>query len=495
MHTIQYDTYAYRILLINFRTIIFINGVIACSFGILMLIPLLVELFTNSGNCSYIFITSIISCLILGGIIISACKSKNFTLTRSDAFILVVLAWITSSFVSSFPFYIYHGYKLDFISAFFESVSGITTTGATIYKNVEILPLSLNIWRFILHFIGGIGVIAISLLVMPIMRIGGMQLFQIENSDKSQKFLSKSYQVIAYFILVYCAIILLTAIALSANGMNLVDSICYSISAVSTGGFSNKNYDIITIHNSTIELILSVAMLFGSITIIEVVKAFKCNVFTFFKNQQIRTFLMFVLLLVFLPILFQLITDISSLSYKKITSHTFQVISAITTTGFDTSHNYINPKILLILFAIIGGCSGSTTGGIKIFRLQILYAILKHHISKLSSQNSITFPKYNGTKIDDSLTISVISYIILLVFVFVLSLIVLALFSDRSISSCCYSICSCLFNLGYDINFYTFSIAPKCILIFDMIIGRLEIIPIFVALSQVFNSCANILKK
>jgi trk system potassium uptake protein TrkH len=394
--------------------------------------------------------------------------------------------WFVVSVISAFPFYIYSGEKLSFISALFESVSGITSTGATIYPNVEILPRALHLWRFILHFIGGVGIVAIGIIAFPMMRIGGMQLFLTESSDKSEKFLPKASQMIEFFLGVYVIIIGIFAILLRVSGMDSFDSICHSISAIATGGFSTKNSGIDWYESNKIKLIISAAMLVGGITFLELVKCFKTGAKSFFKNQQTKGYLILAVIVIIVPIVFTIIYGNFYISEDAISDHIFQVISAISSTGYDSSKSYINPTILLLTLAMIGGCSGSTSGGIKIFRVQILYSILKYHIYKLTRPYDVSTPKYQNQKINTSLITSVISFIVLLIIMFVISTSILAVISGKSTENCCYSVISCLFNIGYNTNFASFSPLSKFVLICDMIIGRLEVIPFFVILSKIF---------
>ena len=472
---------------INIRSIIFINGIVVCCLAMAMAVPMIFDLIVHSGKCVGIFASSILASIFFGGLMIFSCRTTGeVPFSRKDVFLLVVSMWTITSIICAFPFYIYSGVKLSFISALFESVSGITVTGATIYPDVEILPRALNLWRFILHFMGGAGIVAIGIFILPIMRIGGMQLFLTENSDKSQRFLPRAFQTVGFFIGIYVLLIGIFVIFLKIAGMGLFDSLCHSISAISTGGFSTRNTGIEWYKSCKIEIIISMAMFVGGITFLEIVRCFKNGIREFLNNQQTKGYLKVVGVMTIVPILITTITSNETVSLNGIASHIFQVISAITTTGLDCSKSYIAPKIVLILLAIIGGCSGSTAGGIKIFRIQILYAVLKNHINKMVRPFDVTIPKYQNKKIDNSLIVSIISLIVILAIVFIVSVAAIELLSGRETLECIYSVTSCLFNLGYDVGFSEFSPPSKLVFIFDMIIGRLEVIPFFIILSKIF---------
>lgn len=472
---------------INIRSVILINGIVVCCLAFAMLVPMIFDLIVHRGKCVEIFTPSILASIFFGGLMIFSCRTNGkLTFSRKDVFLLVVSIWIIASIVCAFPFYVYSGVNIPFTSALFESVSGITVTGSTIYPDVEILPRALNLWRFILHFIGGTGIVAIGIFILPIMRIGGMQLFLTENSDKSQKFLPRASQTVGFFIGIYVALIVMFVIFLKIAGMGFFDSICHSISAISTGGFSTKNIGIEWYKSCKIEFIMSIAMFVGGITFLEIVRCFKNGIKEFFNNQQTLGYLKMVGFMTIVPISIVAMTKNETISLNSIASHIFQVISAITTTGLDCSKSYISSKIILILLAIVGGCSGSTAGGIKIFRIQILYAILKNHMNKMIRPFDVTIPKYQGKKIDNSLIVSVISLIVIFAVVFIFSVAAIELFSGQKTLDCVYSVASCLFNLGYNIEFSEFSSISKFIFIFDMIIGRLEVVPFFIVLSKIF---------
>ncbi|MDR3224393.1 MAG: hypothetical protein LBT03_02335 [Holosporales bacterium] len=471
----------------NLKAVAVINGIAICGLAIAMTIPLLFDIVFASGECIRIFVPSILVCIFLGGLAIFSSFTKDvLAFSRNDSFLLVASLWIVISTACSIPFCIYADSKLSFMSAIFESVSGITTTGATIYPDVEILPEALNLWRIILHFIGGVGIVAIGIFVFPLMRIGGMQLFATENSDKSKKFLPRVSQMVGFFIGIYIAMICIFAILLKISGMNLFDSICYSISAISTGGFSTKNSGINWYKNGVIEFVISFAMFVGSFTFLEFARILKNRGKGFLSNQQSIGYLKVVIIMIVVPIIWNIITTNSEMTVKVIADHVFQVMSAISTTGYDCTKNYIQP-IVLISLALIGGCSGSTSGGIKIFRVQIIYALIKHHIQSIINPNNVIVPKYQNKKIENELIASVVSFIALLVIVFIVSSLVIGITSEKDVATCCYAVLSCLFNLGYDVHFTEFSNIPKFMLVLDMITGRLEVIPIIVVLSRRFR--------
>lgn len=472
--------------MVNIRSVIYINGIVVCCLAGVLALPLMYDCIFNNSECFGIFAPPIIANIFLGGLMVLSCRTSNkLFVTSKDTFLLVVTVWMSTAIICSFPFYVYSGVKLKFISALFESVSGITTTGATVYQDVEVLPRALNLWRFILHFMGGVGIIAIGIIILPVMRIGGMQLFQTENSDKSQKIFPRASQTIKFFIGLYILLICVLAFCLKISGMSTFDSICHGISAISTGGFSTKNLGIDFFNSTQTKLIMSFGMFIGGITFLEIIKCVKIRIRSFLASQQITGYLKLVSFMIFVPIFIALITDGEHITLEAIATHIHATISAITTTGLNYS-DYNPSNMLMLLLAIIGGCSGSTTGGIKIFRIQILYVVLKNHIRKLVRPFDVSFPKYQGKKIDDVLTKSVITFILSLIIVFTVSCILLEICTNMSSTEISYRVFSCLLNLGCGENFAILPTVSKIVLICDMIAGRLEIIPAFIIFNKIF---------
>ncbi len=463
-----------------------------------MMVPLIYDIIFCSAKNIEIFIPSIVLCLFIGFNTIVSCKSPSGVLfSRQDMYLIVVCFWIGVSFFSSFPFYLYSGYKLDFVSALFESVSGITTTGATIYSDIEKLPDSLMLWRFILHFVGGVGIVAIAMVAFPRMRIGGMQLFQTENSDKSQKILPRISQIAFFFVFTYVLIISIFALLLHYAGMNGFDAICHSISAISTGGFSTKNIGIASFDSRKIEFIMGIAMFVGGLTFIELVSLFKNGIRKFFQNSQTKFYIKFVIGISCLFIVASFIKSEKNISIKTTVGLFFELVSAITTSGFSlTDGTYFNSffKVIFFILPMIGGCSGSTTGGVKLFRIQIIYQVIKVHIKRLINPFNIVVPKYQHHVIEPTLIISIVSFLSLLIISFVLSVLFVCVFSENDINVSTGAVGACLFNSGFSINFlttadmqyYDLNIIVKTILMIDMLIGRLEVIPLFVIFTSIF---------
>lgn len=482
---------------INIRKIAFLNGIILCGFSTAVFIPLLCDILINEGRCAYTFLVSFFVSLFLGGCLIFAFKTnENFQLTKQDGFLIVVSFWLIISIFGAFPFYFYREFPLSFVSSFMESASGITVTGISVYEDVESLARSIVLWRFILQFIGGVGIVAIGIVIFPMLRIGGMQLFYNENSDRSKKFLPRVSQISMFFFITYASIICVIAVLLILVGMSGFDATCHAISAVATGGFSTKNAGIAYFESSAIELVLTLGMFIGGLNFIEVIKCFKIGVMGLFKNTQIRGYFIIILSASLIVVISFIVLNNEVMSIKEMIHNIFTIVSFSTTTCFseDTLSDIIPFfHMLVLILGVIGGCSGSTTGGVKVFRIQILFAVISHHIKIALRPFDVSGPRYQGQKIQSDLVVSVISYFILLFLSFIISVFVLGITEDSLLVGCGATY-SCIFNIGLPIdhfcdfehNINDIHTLSKIVLVIDMIIGRLEVIPFFMIMSRYF---------
>jgi trk system potassium uptake protein TrkH len=279
--------------------------------------------------------------------------------------------------------------------------------------------------------------------------------------------------------------------------MNAFDSICHGISAVATGGFSTKNNGIAAFNSTQINLIIGCAMLVGGLTFLELLNLFKNGLKVFYSNQQTKFYIKFIFWSVLLFTVFSFISDENNISIKTTVSMFFGIVSGITTSAFTlTDYNYHNQffKILFFILPMIGACSGSSSGGIKLFRIQIIWEVVKTHAKKVIDPNCVVVSKYHNNIIQQSLIISVVVFFILFVFSFIVSVVLICAIGGYGMGTSTLVVGACLFNAGFPIDFLTttsdtyFSTNTytKIILMIDMLVGRLELIPIFMVCTSMF---------
>ena len=468
----------------NYKTVFFTLGILQIILGIFMLIPIFVQFFFEEIDSSF-FGASIIT-IIFGTLFFLSNLDHDKKLSLQQAFLLTALSWLSIAIFGSLPL-IFSEVNFSFTNAFFESMSGITTTGSTIIPNLEEMPKAILLWRAILQWLGGIGIIVMAITLMPIMNVGGMQLFKISNSDSSEKILPKSKEIALRLIYIYSGLTTLCAISYKILGMDTFDSITHSMTTIATGGFSNYNESIGFFNSFSIEISAMIFIILGSLPFIAYIKFLNGDRKIFFSDIQIRTFLKIILISILILSIYLLFDKSSELNLRTVL---FNVISILTGTGyvnaqFDNWGGF--PLIIFIGLMFIGGCAGSTTCGIKIFRFQILYSFVLNQLKKIIYPKGVFVLKYNQSPVDDKFTASIISFIYMYLVIFFTITALLSLTGldfITSISGAATSISNVGPGLGSTIgpngNFSSLPDISKWILSFGMILGRLELFAILV---------------
>ena len=468
----------------NYKTVFFTLGILQIILGIFMLIPIFVQFFFKEIDSSF-FGASIIT-IIFGTLFFLSNLDHDKKLSLQQAFLLTALSWLSIAIFGSLPL-IFSEVNFSFTNAFFESMSGITTTGSTIIPNLDQMPKAILLWRAILQWLGGIGIIVMAITLMPIMNVGGMQLFKISNSDSSEKILPKSKEIALRLIYIYSGLTTLCAISYKILGMNTFDSITHSMTTIATGGFSNYNESIGFFNSFSIEISAMIFIILGSLPFIAYIKFLNGDRKIFFSDIQIRTFLKLILISILILSIYLFYDKSAELNLRTVL---FNVISILTGTGyvnaqFDNWGGF--PLIIFIGLMFIGGCAGSTTCGIKIFRFQILYSFVLNQLKKIIYPKGVFVLKYNQNPVDDKFTASIISFIYMYLVIFFTITALLSLTGldfITSISGAATSISNVGPGLGSTIgpngNFSSLPDISKWILSFGMILGRLELFAILV---------------
>ena len=469
------------------KTVFFIIGILLVILGAFMLVPYLIQMLYQENSHS--FLSSAFVTIFIGILFILSNLEKNHKLNLQQTFLFSTLAWIAIAIFGSLPF-ILSTLNLSISESFFESMSGITTTGSTIILNLDGSPKSILLWRAIMQWLGGIGIIVMAITVLPLLKVGGMQLFKMESSDNTEKILPKTIEVASIIITTYLILTFLCAFFYWVFGMQIFDSITHSMTTIATGGFSTHNDSIGYFKNSNIEIIATIFIILGSIPFISYLKFAKGNKKTFFEDVQIRGFIYLIIFSVIVMFLYLFFSAHESSVLDRLRISSFNVVSILSGTGYVTDDFGLWGKFSLIFFLFlmfIGGCAGSTTCGIKIFRLQMLFLFLRNQIKKFIYPNSIFVVKYNNQKISDSFINSVIIFIFAYLFLFIILAILLSVTGLdflSAISAAATSISNVGPGLGDMIgpngNFKEVSDVSKWLLSFGMLLGRLELFAVLV---------------
>ena len=468
----------------NYKTVFFTLGILQIILGVFMFIPIIFQFIYSEIDSSF-FGASIVT-IIFGTLFFLSNLDHDRKLTLQQAFLLTALSWLSIAIFGSLPF-IFSDLSFSITNAFFESMSGITTTGSTIISNLNEMPKSILLWRAILQWLGGIGIIIMAITLMPIMNVGGMQLFKISNNDSSEKILPKSKEIALRLIYIYSFLTFVCGLTYKFFGMTFFDSLTHSMTTIATGGFSNYNESIGFFNSVSIEISAMVFIILGSLPFIAYIKFISGDKKILINDVQIKTFFK----IIFFSVCFLSIYLIFSSSIEfNLRSISFNIISILTGTGYVNAEFDTWGSFTLILFLglmFIGGCAGSTTCGVKVFRIQILYLFVVNQLKKIIYPKGVFVLKYDQNPIDNKFISSIISFIYMyLVIFFVLTALLSLTGLDfiTSISGAATSISNVGPGLGSIIgpngDFSTLPDTSKWILTLGMILGRLELFAILV---------------
>jgi trk system potassium uptake protein TrkH len=441
------------------------------------------ELFiTFAGTCSFGLVLNLLTR-----------NQRGVEPTRSESFLIVTLGWIILGLVGSLP-YLFTNSIPQFANAFFESISGFTTTGSSILADIEALPKSILFWRAETHWIGGMGIIVLVVAIMPFLKISGISLFYSEISSVTNEKISTKIRYVARNLwLVYVGLTFIEVVLLMLGKMPLFDSVCHSFATIATGGFSTQN-DSIASYSPYIQYVITIFMLLSGINFVLHIMLLKGRYKTVFKNEELRLYLL-IILGFGLAIAFILFFN-GNISFEKAFRDSFfQVVSVITATGFATADYLQWPSqaiLLIALLMLIGASSGSTGGGVKVIRHVILIKKIRHTFRELINPKAINLIQYNKLQIKPDfvgqvLTFIVIYYTIILVGGFLLMLTGLdAPSAFGSAATCMGGIGPGFGTVGPVSNFLHLSDVAKYFLTLLMLIGRLEIYAVLILFTRSF---------
>lgn len=472
----------------NKKMIIYILGKMLGVEGALLLIPALVSLlYGEKTGVSFLIVAAVLGVIFL---VFGRKKPANNRIYGKEGFAVVGLAWIFWSLFGALPFVI-SGSIPNYVDAFFETVSGFTTTGSTILRDIEALPMGVNFWRCFTHWIGGMGVLVFVMMVTSLDDENAMPLMRAEvPGPEADKLVPKARTTAKLLYQMYFALTAVEVILLMFGGMNLYDAVVHSFSTAGTGGFSDRNASVAFYDSAYIDGVITVFMiLFGinfNLYFLLLLKDWK----SVLKNEELRAYLGIIAAAI--AVITINIVNIYENVFHAFRYASFQVASIITTTGFYTADYELWPelsKAVLLTIMFIGACAGSTGGGIKVSRFIILGKSIRQEIRKILHPNVVTMVKINGKKVNSDTMRGINTYFAAYVFILILSVLIVTL-DNFDFATSFSSVLTTINNVGPGIskvgpveNFYMFSPLSKIVLSFDMLVGRLEIFPYLLLLS------------
>ncbi|WP_436637078.1 TrkH family potassium uptake protein [Microbaculum sp. FT89] len=472
--------------------VLHVTGLLTAGLGLAMLLPAIVDVAADNPDWQIFAATALLTWTLGTLMALATRRPDTMRMTVRQAFLMTATVWIALSAFSALPFL---ALGLDFDDALFEAVSGFTTTGSTVIVGLDRLPPGLLLWRALLQWIGGVGIVVMAIIILPFLRVGGMQLFHTESSDRSEKIVPRPVELVGYIVSVYIALTVACAVSYMIAGMAPFDAVCHAMTTLSTGGFANYDASMGHFQSAQIEWFAVVFMLAGAFPFVAYIKMLKRESFSLWRDPQIRV-LMTLVVAISLVLGVWVARSQGMAVADGVRLAAFHVVSIVTTTGY-ASTDYLQwgaPAVaLFFLLTFVGGCTGSTAGGIKIYRFQVLWATVKAHVQRLVRPSRLVILRFGGRRLPEDVPASVLAFLAVYIgtaALFTLLLAMTGLDFVTAISSAATAIGNVGPGLGPIVgpagNFTTVPDPAKWVLTAAMLLGRLELFTLIVMLDPEF---------
>jgi trk system potassium uptake protein len=477
----------------RFGPILYVIGFLLVGLGGVMLVPALIDLSLNNPDWRT-FITAAVTTGFLGGSLVLANRGDEFHLDLTQGFMLTTMAWLAAVAAGALPF-VFAQNELSVTDALFESMSGFTTTGSTVILGLDEYPPGLLLWRSLTNWMGGLGIIVMAIMILPFLRVGGMQLFRTESSERSDKIFPRAVQMGRWIASTYLLLTLLCAISLKLAGMSWFDACNHAMATLATGGFSTKDASIGFYGSPTIEWIEVLFMTSGALPLTFYIRAALQGPRSMLEDGQVWIFLV-VLGTAILAMTLWVWLHLGVPASEALRLAAFNVTSILTDTGFASTDFSLWGSFAVgafFLFYFVGGCAGSTSGAIKIFRWRILFSSLRSQLHSIYRPHEVMVATYGGRRLTPGLIASVVNFFYLYIITFAGLSLAMMLFGVDFLSSVS-GVAQAMANAGPGLgpligpaaNFGSLPDPAKWILSFAMLLGRLELFTILVLLTPAF---------
>ena len=479
--------------MLDLRPVGYVVGLLVGVLGLAMILPMMVDIAEGRGHW-IVFAEASLMTVAAGGMIALACANGvRQGLTIQQTFLLTTGVWVMLPIFGAFPFML-GATQASFTDAFFEAMSGLTTTGSTVFTGLDTMPKGLLLWRGILQWLGGIGIIVVAMVFLPELKVGGMQIFKSEAFDTFGKILPRAGQIATQISVIYLWLTMACVLSYLALGLSVFDATVHALTTISTGGFANYDASFATFTGPP-EYVASLFMILAALPFVRYVQLINGNPYAIWRDPQIRGFLMTigVLLLVIWIVLLNVFPHHWEQSFREAL---FNITSIISGTGY-ASVDYMQwgsfAVAMFFFIGLIGGCAGSTACSIKIFRYQLLFASIRAQLRRIRSPHGVFTPRYDGRPVGPDVLSSVMSFFMF--FVVTLGLVSVALSLTgldfvTSISGAGAALANIGPGLGPIIgpagNFSTLNDTAKWILSLAMLVGRLELLAVYVIITVKF---------
>ncbi|MEL7150121.1 MAG: TrkH family potassium uptake protein [Pseudomonadota bacterium] len=477
----------------DLRPVGYVVGLLVAFLGLSMLVPMGLDLYVGNGHAG-VFVESAIVTVLTGVFLaISCANSVEQGIGTRQTFILTTGVWVVLPLFGALPF-LRGATDATFTNAYFEAMSGLTTTGSTVFSGLDLLPEGLLLWRSMLQWFGGIGIIVVAMVFLPELRVGGMQIFRSEGFDTDGKVLPRAAEIASRISIVYLSLTAACTFAYFMAGLSLFDAVNHAFTTIATGGFSTRDASFGAFQGPP-EYVAAVFMILASLPFVRYVQLLAGSTRPLFLDSQVRTFLIVLFVLILMMTLFRLVVA-GDILLPTVREATFNLTSIITGTGYASTDYQLwgaFPVTVFFFIGLIGGCAGSTCCSVKVFRYQLLVGAVANQIRRIHSPHGVFQLKYEGRTVTEDVISSVMAFLTLFVVTLgIVSVMLSATGLDfvTSISGAAAALANVGPGLGPIIgpagNFGALNEAAKWILVFAMLVGRLELMVVFVLFTTRF---------
>jgi trk system potassium uptake protein TrkH len=476
------------------KLVFFVVGILVSILGGAMLVPAAADFLFADLDWA-VFLVSAVASEIVGGFLILSCRNEGpLELSVRDTFVVTAFTWTAAILCGALPIYLSH-LSPAFMDALFEATSALTTTGSTLVMGRLDTFSALTLWVCLLQWLGGIGIVVMALTILPFLKVGGMQLFRTESSDRSEKIMPRFVQVTRAIMLVYTFFTLMGVVSLWGAGMTPFEAVCHGFSSVSTGGISTTEQSIAFFDNRAMEMVLMALMIFGGSPIVLWVQAWRGSPRVFWQDQQFRGYIYLLGAAILVCTLWH-VWGMGMPWGPTLRHSAFNVVSIVTTTGY-VSSDYgqwsVFANVLFFFLIFVGGCTGSTSGGVKIFRFQVLASVAWSHLRQAVYPHGVFVARYNNQPVTFPILSSVLGFFILLGGSYIILALGLSM-CHLDFMTALTGAASSLMNVGPGLgevigptgNFSHLSDGAKALLMVGMLLGRLEFITVILLFTPSF---------
>lgn len=479
--------------MLDLRPIAYVIGLLVAALGVSMALPMLVDLIEGNGHWWPFFMSGAVTTLVGLFLVLSCANANTGGLSLQQTFLVTTLVWLALPIFGALPF-VFGATEARYVDAFFEAMSGLTTTGSTVFSGLDGLPSGLLLWRGLLQWFGGVGIVVVGMVFLPELRVGGMQIFRSEGFDTMGKILPRAGEIASRISVIYVALTLACALTYSALGMGAFDALVHALTTLSTGGFSTRDASF-GAFQGPMEYAASFFMILASLPFVRFVQFAAGTAQPLLRDSQIRAYIGFIGVMTIVLALYRMIVNGDHFEHG-LREGLFNVTSIVSGTGYASVDYQLwgtLPVMLIFFGGLVGGCAGSTACSVKIFRYQILFASIATQIRRIHSPHGVFQPRFEGRPVGEDVLNSVMAFFVM----FTISLGILAVLLGltgldfvTALSGAATAIANIGPGLGDVIgpsgNFAPLNDTAKWLLSIAMLVGRLEIVSVFVLFTAAF---------